>query len=125
MAAQGQTDRQPTDVRPPSTGKLIWKLVVGALFVISAFTFVADRDLGPMLTGFVIGAGLIAWGLLQYIAQKKAYDDAAAKRAAEERAAQERIRLEAERKLNAPKLCPACGAPTRGRECEYCGTPLD
>ena len=115
---------QTQEVPAPRAGRMIWKLAVGALFVIASFQFITDVQIGPLLTGLVVGAGFIAWGLVPYLAQKKAHDASVANRAAEIRTAEERIRIETERALNAPRICPACGATTKGQKCEYCGTPL-
>ena len=101
-----------------SMGAMIAKVAFGALFVISGFTAMAKQDstgdaIGTLLVGLVIGAALIAWGLVPYLKAKKASDAAAAQAAA----AAFELR-------NAPKKCPACGAMTKGDVCEYCGAAL-
>ena len=103
-----------------STGAMIAKIAIGAIFVISGFTGGLGKmaesvgeGIGTLLTGVILGAALIAWGLLPYLKAKKASEAAAAQRMAAESA-----------KQNAPKTCPACGAQTKGDVCEYCGAAL-
>lgn len=101
-------------------GAMIAKIAVGLLFVIAAFPLLTNKEsggVGPFLTGLVLGAALIAWGLLPWLKARRESQAAAEAIQAEEAAA-----LRA--KLNAPKVCPACGASTKGEKCEYCGAPL-
>ena len=104
-------------------GAMIAKIAVGILFLISGLTTDwtessdASNPLGPMLLSVIIGIALIAWGLVPWLNAKKKREAAAAKAEAERRA-------EEERRMNEPKVCPACGATTKGILCEYCGTPL-
>ena len=60
---------------------------------------------------------LIAWGVVPWLTAKKKREAAAASAEAARIAAEQQ-------RLNEPKLCPACGATTKGLRCEYCGTPL-
>jgi len=103
-----------------SMGAMIAKLAIGALFVIVAFTSgipAMSEDVGGgiafILTGLIVGAALIAWGLVPYLKAKKTSDAAAAQAAAA-----------AFELKNAPKKCSACGAMTKGDVCEYCGAAL-
>ena len=95
-------------------GAMIAKIAVGVIFIISAFM---TGTVGATLVGIILGLALIAWGLLPWLLprlnEKKAAAAAEAARAAE-----------AERIANEPKVCPACGAHTKGNVCEYCGEPL-
>ena len=106
-----------------SNGAMIAKIVVGALFLISGITTnwseAADTSdpVGTMIFSILVGLALIAWGLIPWLTAKKKREAAAVKAEAERRAAEER-------RLNEPKLCPACGATTKGLQCEYCGRPL-
>ena len=61
---------------------------------------------GEVCVGLILAAALIAWGLVPYFTAKKKQE--------------ELRRKEARRK----KVCPACGATTRGDTCEYCGSDL-
>ena len=97
-----------------STGAMIAKIAVGALFFFVAFTM---DSAGSVIVGLVIGLALIAWGLLPWLLPRLQAKKAAAAEAAAARA-------EAERLANEPKVCPACGAHTKGEKCEYCGSPL-
>lgn len=97
-----------------SMGAMIAKIAVGALFFFVAFTM---DSAGSVIVGLVIGLALIAWGLLPWLLPRlQAKKDAEAEAAA--------ARAEAERLANEPKICPACGAHTKGEKCEYCGSPL-
>ena len=97
-----------------SMGAMIAKIAVGALFFFVAFTM---DSAGSVIVGLVIGLALIAWGLLPWLLPRlRAKKDAEAEAAA--------ARAEAERLANEPKICPACGAHTKGEKCEYCGSPL-
>ena len=110
---------QATGMRQTS-GAMIAKILIGALFLISGFTSDWSKygeGIGSMLISIVLGVVLIAWGVVPWLTAKKKREAAAAKA--------EAARLAAEQaRLNEPKLCPACGATTKGIRCEYCGTPL-
>ena len=97
-----------------TTGAMIAKIAVGLLFFFIGFTM---DSFGSAITGIVLGLALIAWGLLPWLMPRLK-----AKKEAEAEAA--RQAAEAERLANAPKICPACGAHTKGQKCEYCGAPL-
>ena len=106
-----------------SMGAMIAKIGFGALFVISGFTGgipamseSVGGGIGYIFTGLILGAALIAWGLLPYLKAKKE-KEAAAAQAAASREATEFARM------NTPWTCPACGAKTKGNACEYCGEP--
>ena len=103
-----------------STGAMIVKIVIGLLFIICGLTSDFSSAENPALTiamSLCIGLGLLAWGLIPWFKARKAKADAAA--------AAEKMRQEAEyQRMNTPKVCPACGAYTKGIRCEYCGSPL-
>ena len=100
-----------------STGAMIAKIAVGTLFVITSFSLISTEGVSAFFVGLIIGAALIAWGLIPYFRAKK---DAAAAAEAEALAAA----AEAERIASEPKICPVCGARTKGVVCEYCSSPL-
>ena len=107
--------REATTGMRQTTGAMIAKIAVGAMFFFIGFTM---DSFGSAITGIVIGLALIAWGLLPWLMPRlKAKKEAEAAAAA--------ARAEAERLANIPKICPACGAHTKGAACEYCGAPLD
>lgn len=112
--AQANERERKTGMRQ-SQGAMIAKIVIGVLFIVSAFT---TGSVGATLVGIVIGLGLIAWGFLPWYLAKKAAAAEVARLAAEKAA-------EEEKRLNAPKICPTCGAKTKGEVCEYCGAPLE
>ena len=105
-----------------SMGAMIAKIAFGVLFVVTGITtnWAEKGESDPLATALisvVFGLALIAWGFLPWLQAKKKREAAAAK--------EEAARKEAEYiRMNAPKLCPACGAATKGERCEYCGTPL-
>ena len=106
------------DVRERSTGMrqskgaMIAKIAIGVIFLIVSLSS-GELDAAGRGIGIVIAAALIAWALLPYFKAKKDREAAAARSAAEDFA-----------RRNAPKKCPACGAMTKGDNCEYCGAPL-
>lgn len=97
---------------------LILKLVFGVIFVCVCFS--KDMELGARILALVVGLALIGWALLPFYKTRKAILAAQQRQQAEidRQAAEEAARL------NEPKICPACGARTKGAECEFCGTPL-
>ena len=122
------TRKEAADAREKATGMrqsngaMIAKIVIGALFLVSAITTdwhaesIAD-PVGPMVFSIIIGLALIAWAVIPLLMAKKKQEAAAANAEAERKA-------EEYRRLNEPKRCPACGAATKGICCEYCGSPL-
>ena len=83
---------------------MIAKIAVGCLFLVVSFGM--DNAV-EVCVGLILAAALIAWGLVPYFLAKKKQE--------------EQRRKEARRK----KVCPYCGATTRGNVCEYCGSDLD
>lgn len=108
-------------VKTPSLGGTIAKLATGALFAAVSFQ---EPDGGDrftfILVGMVLALSMIAWGLIPWLQVRRerrrlsAMVEQVQKEAARER----------EEKENERRICPSCGAPTRGRVCEYCGSPL-
>ena len=95
-----------------STGAMIAKIVIGALFVIAGFSSPDDGwTFGYFLTALLIGGGLILWGLYP---QLKAYKKSKIE------TAQHNIAITQENA--AVKVCASCGASGSGSFCEYCGT---
>lgn len=105
-AAARADEREARTGMRQSMGAMIAKIAIGALFVISAF---GTGSIGGVLTGLVIGAALIAWGLIPYIKVKR-HEQSAREQEAASKAA--------------PKKCKNCGAFSTGDFCEYCGTKL-
>lgn len=87
-----------------SIGAMIAKIAVGCLFLVVSFGM---DNAGEVCVGLILAAAMIAWGLVPYFIAKKKQ--------------KELRRKEARRK----KVCPYCGATTRGNVCEYCGLDLD
>ena len=117
--------KQAADAREQATGMrqskgaMIAKIAFGALFLLSGLTTDwASDETGAMLMSILLGLALIAWGLVPRLKAKKKLAEAAAQAEAARQAEQQRL-------LNEPKLCPACGATTKGKCCEYCGTFLN
>ena len=118
--------REAADAREQATGMrqsmgaMIAKIAVGALFLISGITTDWQENgggTGSMLISLLFGIALIAWGVVPWLTAKKKRETAAANAEAARLAAEQR-------RLNEPRICPACGATTKGTCCEYCGTPL-
>ena len=124
MTRREQADeREKATGMRQSTGAMTAKIAFGALFLISGLTTNwAERadvanPVASMLLSIVLGLALIAWGLIPRLKADRRKAAAAKAKAAEQEA--QRLRSE-----NEVKVCPACGATTRGLSCEYCGTPL-
>ena len=112
-SAEADEREERTGMRQ-TVGAMIAKIVFGVLFIVTSFSM---DSASSTIIGIVIGLALLAWGLLPWLLPrlkaKKEADAAAAAAAAE-----------AERLANEPKVCPVCGAHTKGEKCEYCGSPL-
>lgn len=112
-AMQGDSRERSTGMRQ-IRGAMIAKIAIGALFIICGFmTPEGGWSFGYLLTALVIGGALIAWGLVPYLRAKKEASAEAEARAEALRAAEEE-----------PKQCPSCGAISKGKYCEYCGSRL-
>lgn len=117
-----QIDRAP---RRPGIGGTVAKIAIGVVFM--AISGSDPGESNPtvfIIMCLTIGLALIAWGVLPWLRFQREEKRIAAEKEAR-RLEEARIRAEekAERE-NAPKLCPACGATSRGTVCEYCGTKL-
>lgn len=118
-----QTDNN--SIRRPSLGGTIAKIVFGLIFTGTIFGDPGESD--PVLyvvMGLSIGFGLIAWALLPWLSFRRQEKRLAAQ---EEERRKEQARLRAKEKAereNVVKICSACGATSRGKVCEYCGTKL-
>ena len=105
-----------------SIGKMIAKITVGAIFVATACTM---EEAMEVAVGLVMGAGLIAWGLIPYIVMKKRQKEERQAQLAAQQQAEEIRRQAQEMRSNQPRFCEHCGATTKGTVCEYCGMPLE
>jgi hypothetical protein len=116
--------RRPENKRP-SVGGAIAKIAFGVMFIGVSFGAPGEADRASFLVvSLALGLAMIAWGLLPWL---RIWREEKRRRLAEERQRAEAARLRAERKAekeNEPKICPNCGAPGRGRVCEYCGSAL-
>ena len=112
-------------IRRPSIGGTVAKLIFGVIFVGSIFGDPGESDpVFFVVMGLAFGLGLIAWALLPWIAVRRQEKRLAAQEEERRREqARRRAEVKAERE-NAVKTCPACGAPSRGSVCEYCGSRL-
>ena len=100
MSAYQATEREKRTGMKQSLGAMVAKIVVGLVFVLMGFLSPEGGwTLGYFFTALVIGAALIAWGLLPYLKAKKAHKD-------------EQV---------VGKICASCGATGTGDACEYCG----
>jgi len=116
--------RQKATGMRQSNGAMIAKLAFGFLFFVSGLTTDwksqpgVENPVFSMVFSVILGLALIAWGLIPYLNARKLRAEAAAKKEAALRAAEEQ-------RMNTLKICPACGARTKGDRCEYCDTPLN
>ncbi len=118
--ARQQRRREAADLRERETGTrqspgvMIAKIAGGLLFfAVGVSPSEGGFSLEVFLVGAIIGLALITWGLLPFLAGRH-------RKAKEVESARHQFEQE-----NAPAVCPACGAPTKGIICEYCGTPLN
>lgn len=101
--AQQAAAREERTGMKQSIGAMIAKIAAGVLFIVTGFSSPdGGWTFGYFLTALVIGAALIAWGLLPYLKVTKA-----------KTAEKETV-----------KVCEACGATGTGTICEYCGKKL-
>ena len=113
-------------------GAMVAKIAAGVLFIFYGFVPSSDGwSFQYFLTAFAIGAGLIAWGLFPYLKvvleRKEQLNSEIRKIEAQRKLFEAKNRAAADerfRRADAPKICPACGATSRGYICEYCGTKL-
>lgn len=95
------------------------KIFIGFLMIFAGFhPKEGESPLGYFLFCFVIGAAILAWGLVPFILAKLKKKE------------KTRIYFQAdvepdELAKNLQRKCKACGALTSGDYCEYCGSPLD
>ena len=107
--------------KSPSIGGTIAKAATGLLF----FATLGELDeVAEILIAIVLGLAMLAWAAWPWIRLNREKEAA---KAALDRALRT-MRAEAQsaagRRLNTPRRCPYCGAPTKGYACEYCGSPL-
>ena len=116
--------RRPENKRP-SVGGAIAKIAFGVMFIGVSFGDPGEADRASFLVvSLALGLAMIAWGLLPWL---RIWKEEKRLRLEEERRRAEAERLRAEQKAereNAVRVCPNCGATSRGRICEYCGSPL-
>ncbi len=54
-----------------SMGGMVFKIVLGVLFIVVSFTFVATRQFAEMVVGWILGGLLIAWALIPYFKSRR------------------------------------------------------
>ena len=103
--AQQTAEREERIGMRQSFGAMIAKIAGGIIFILTGFSSPESGwTFGYFLTALVIGAALIAWGLLPYLKAKKTHT-----------VEQENVNI---------KVCESCGATGTGDICEYCGNKL-
>lgn len=96
-----------------SIGAMIAKIAFGLLFIFAGFSSPDDGwTFSYFLTAIVIGAALIAWGLIPYLNAQKVKKTG---NIANEETVEENEGI---------KTCASCGATGYGKFCEYCGKKL-
>ena len=58
-------------VHKPTTGGIIWKIAIGALFLATAFT--AEMSNGGKIAGIIIGIAFIIWAIIPYLKYRSWY----------------------------------------------------
>lgn len=104
----------------PGKGKMIAGIIVAAVGIFG-FAGGSGQGIAYFLSCIIIlliGAGLLTW---HFISDKKFKEAVQAER---ERSLSERQAV-MQRQKNQTKTCPNCGGITKGRYCEYCGSPLE
>lgn len=110
---QAASREEKTGMRQ-SMGAMIAKIAFGTIFILAGFLPPEEGwSVAYFLTALILGAALIAWGIVPY------------------RKAQERARKEAaepmefgDSPVRIPQTCPFCGGTGTGDICEYCGKPF-
>ena len=112
-----------------SVGGTIAKIAFGLMFIaVSIFPGDEPLEAGAVAVGIILGLALVAWGVVPYIIawnSMKKSEKKIQQIEDDRRAEEEWQRKQIERAENAPHHCPNCGANAHGRECEYCGAPLN
>lgn len=92
----------------PSIPEMLLKIIMGMVFFAVSFD---TESQGDVLIFIILGCAIMVWGLLPYIMAKK-----------KEREIGSLICAVVETEANAAKICPHCGATSKGDRCEYCGS---
>lgn len=101
-----------------------WKILFGVFFLIGGFGNIGE-NVQSALFGIIVGAVLT---YAHFHPQIKAIRLEKAEKAAELEAREAELkakRAEVQAVAEEPKRCKACGATTKGKICEYCGSLLD
>lgn len=104
--------------------KTNWKIFFGIFFLIGGFGNIGQNGQSALF-GIIVGAVLT---YAHFYPQIKVRRLEKAEKAAElnkKKAELEAKRAEVQAIAEEPKRCKACGATTRGKICEYCGSLLD
>ena len=101
-----------------------WKILIGIFFLIGGFGSIGE-DSQVAAFGIVVGTVLTFAHFLPWL---KALRLKKAEKAAEQSARWAELdakKAELQAVAEEPKRCKACGATTKGKICEYCGSLLD
>jgi len=104
--------------------KINWKILVGVFFLIGGFGNIGE-NVEAAIFGIIVGVALTLAHFYPWI---KALRLKKAEKAAEQSARWAELdakRAELQAVAEEPKRCKACGATTKGKICEYCGSLLD
>ena len=97
-----------------SSGVMLFKLAFALLCLVAGGDLIfSDGEVAGGIVGIILGLAMAAWASMGYVLPRAARNREAAAR---KQALRERV--------NQPKICPGCGATSRGEICEYCGTKL-
>ncbi len=92
----------------PSIAEMLFKVIIGALFFAIGFDMESVED---VLICAILGFAVVLWGILPYVIARK-----------RERERRNLISASAEAEISMVRICPHCGATSRGGRCEYCGS---
>ncbi len=105
--------RRGSRVKMPRAGGMVAKLAAAVLFAVVAVSPSESWSVDYMIISLAIAAAFAAWALIPYFRARR-----------EQKLEADYINRQRFEIFSEPKICPACGAPSKGRICEYCGTPL-
>lgn len=124
---------------PPKKTKLVWGIVLAAFGLIGlAGVGQASSSIVAYIILCIVFMGVGALLIVLYSREQKQYNielqEAAEREAREQRLADSRLELEQAKvdaelqqmkeEAEAVRHCPSCGAVSKGRFCEYCGSRI-
>ena len=106
-------------IKKPRIGATIAKIAAGLIFIDIGIAPDPEFEAGARGVSIIIGLAIIAWAFIPYFKWNKRHKEVQEEIKREEQEIRE-IRQTFE---NRSWTCPHCGANTKGKFCEYCGSP--